>query len=88
MASYPDHQFHRVDGIFVHGRGPRVFLDVIFGVFVQRAAEKVEDGVEAPQPEIAFERVFPAEMAGTDVEGDIVQVAVFRLIDQPRPFLG
>ena len=81
-------EFHGMDGIFVDFWGPRIFVDVVFGVFSKRSAQKVENGIEAPQPEISLERVFPSDVSRPDVEGDIVEVPFLRFVDQPGPFVG
>ena len=44
--------------------GPRIFVDVVFGVFFKRSAQKVENGIEAPQPEISLEGYSPPTCPG------------------------
>ena len=48
-----------MDGILVDRWGPRVFVDVVFGVFPKRSAQEVENGIEAPQPKISLEGYSP-----------------------------
>ena len=37
-----------MDGIFVDLWSPRIFLNVVFGVFSEQSAQEAEHGVEAP----------------------------------------
>lgn len=68
--------------------GPRILVDMVFGVFSNRLSKKVENGIEAPQPEISLDGVFPSDMPRADVEGDIVEMPFFSLFDQPGSFFG
>ena len=86
--SIRQHEFHGVDGIFVDRWGPGIFVDVIFGVFSNRSTQKVENGVEAPQPEISLEGVFPSDVPWADVEGDIVELPFLCVVDLPGSFVG
>ena len=77
-----------MDGIFVDFWGSRIFVDVVFRLFFKRSAQKVENPIEAPQPEIALEGVIPSDMPWTDVEIDVVEVPFLRFIDQSGSFVG
>ena len=77
-----------MDGIFVERQGPRILVDVVFGVVSQRSAQKVEHGIEAPQPEISLEGVFPSDVSRADIEGHIVGVPFLRVVDQPARSSG
>ena len=77
-----------MDGIVVDRWGPRILVDVIFGVFLKRSAQKIENGIEAPQPEISLEWAFPSDVPRADVEGDIVELPFLRFVDQPGPLVG
>ena len=77
-----------MDGIFMNCRAPRILIDVVFGFFFERATQKVENAIEASQPELSLERVFTPDMPWADVEGHIAELPFFRLVDQPSPFIG
>ena len=81
-------EFHCGDGIFVDRWRSRIVVDVVFGVFSKRSAQKVENGIDTPQPEISLEGVFPSDVPRADVEGDIVEVPFLRFVDQSAPFFG
>ena len=70
-----------MDGIFVDYWGPRIFVDVVFGIFSNRSAQKVENGIEAPQPEFSLEWVVTSDVSRPDVEGHIGEVPFFRFVD-------
>ncbi len=53
-----------MDGIFVDFWGSRIFVDVVFRLFFKRSAKKVENPIEAPQPEISLEGVIPSDTPG------------------------
>ena len=77
-----------MNGIFLDRLGPRIFVDVIFGVFSKRSAQKIENAIEAPQPEVSLKRVFPSDVPRADVERDIVELPLLRFFDQPGSFVG
>ena len=74
--------------IFVDRWSSRILLDVVFGVFFNRSAQKIENGIKAPQAEISLQRIFPSDVPGADVEGHIIEFSLLCFIDQPGPFLG
>lgn len=77
-----------MDGVFRDQWGPRILVDVVFRVFFKRSTQKVEHGIEAPQPEISLEWVFPSDVPQADVEGHIVELPFLRFVDWRRPFVG
>jgi hypothetical protein len=77
-----------VDRVFGDRRGSGILLDGKLWLLFNRSAQKVENGVKAPQPEISPEWIFPSDVPGSDVERNIVGSPPLRLLYQLRPFVG